>query len=137
MIEIAMITGTLGALLGAIVGSFLATVLVRWPAGESALAGRSRCDGCRRTLAPFELVPVLSFALNRGRCRRCAAPLDRTHLRVEIAAATISGTAFALVSPPAAFGWSGLALGLLLPRLPALRHFLVPAPPPFRPSPSP
>src|SRR3546814_19624501 len=67
MIEIAMITGTLGALLGAIVGSFLATVLVRWPAGESALAGRSRCDGCRRTLAPFELVPVLSFALNRGR----------------------------------------------------------------------
>src|SRR3546814_3506716 len=79
MIEIAMITGTLGALLGAIVGSFLATVLVRWPAGESALAGRSRCDGCRRTLAPFELVPVLSFALNRGRCRRCAAPIDRTH----------------------------------------------------------
>src|SRR3546814_155711 len=114
MIEIAMITGTLGALLGAIVGSFLATVLVRWPAGESALAGRSRCDGCRRTLAPFELVPVLSFALNRGRCRRCAAPIDRTHLRVEIAAATIAGTAFALVSPAAAFGWSVLGWGLLL-----------------------
>src|SRR3546814_18504832 len=105
MSGMAMSTGTLGALRGAIVGSFLATVLVRWPAGESALAGRSRCDGCRRTLAPFELVPVLSFALNRGRCRRCAAPIDRPHLRVEIAAATIAGTAFALVSPAAAFGW--------------------------------
>src|SRR3546814_12661919 len=75
---------------------------------------RSRCDGCRRTRAPFDLVPVLRFALNRGRCRRCAAPIDRTHLRVEIAAATIAGTAFALVSPAAAFGWSVLGWGLLL-----------------------
>src|SRR3546814_19722168 len=117
MSGMAMSTGTLGALRGAIVGSFLATVLVRWPAGESALAGRSRCDACRRTLAPFELVPVLSFALNRGRCRRCAAPIHRTHLRVEIAATTLAGTAFSLVSPAAAFGWSLLVCGLLTPAM--------------------
>ncbi|RIA45572.1 type 4 prepilin peptidase 1 [Hephaestia caeni] len=126
MIETATIIAPMGALLGALVGSFLATVLVRWPAGESALTGRSRCDGCRRPLTPAELVPVLSFALNRGRCRCCATPIDRTHLHVEIAAAAIAGAAFALASPPAAFGWSVLGWGLLLLALLDWRHFWLP-----------
>src|SRR3546814_20829906 len=66
------------------------------------------------------------MALNRGRCRRGAAPIDRTHLRVEIAAATIAGTAFALVSPAAAFGWSVLGWGLLLLAMLDWRHFWLP-----------
>jgi leader peptidase (prepilin peptidase)/N-methyltransferase len=62
-----------GFALGAIVGSFLATVLVRWPEGRNPLTGRSQCDGCGRTLGGAELVPLLSFLAFRGRCRRCGA----------------------------------------------------------------
>jgi leader peptidase (prepilin peptidase) / N-methyltransferase len=77
------------ALLGAIAGSFLATALIRWPRGRSVLAGRSRCDACEAVLGPFELIPLLSYLVRRGRCRRCAAPIDARHFAVELAAAAI------------------------------------------------
>ena len=66
----------LATVLGAIVGSFLGAALVRLPRGESVVAGRSRCDGCGRALAPAELVPVLSYLALRGRCRACRARID-------------------------------------------------------------
>ena len=69
-----------------IIGSFLAVVAMRWGSTESALAGRSRCDSCRHTLAPAELVPILSYAVQRGRCRVCAAPIPILHPAMEIAA---------------------------------------------------
>ncbi|RZM07808.1 MAG: hypothetical protein EOP68_13065, partial [Sphingomonas sp.] len=39
-------------LVGAIVGSFLAALVVRWPEGRSVMRGRSACDACGRTLRP-------------------------------------------------------------------------------------
>lgn len=104
------IGGAAGGLLGAIVGSFLATILIRWPAGRGALGGRSACDGCGRTLQAGDLIPVLSFLLVRGRCRQCGARIDLSHIGMELAAAAIGAIAFvahpmplALVS--AGFGW--------------------------------
>ena len=94
----------LGFLLGAVAGSFLATVLVRWPQQRSVLRGRSSCDSCAATLRPVELVPLLSFLVQRGRCRVCRAAIDRRHVALELAAAATGALAFAL-SP----GWAGLA----------------------------
>ncbi|HYI42846.1 MAG TPA: prepilin peptidase, partial [Sphingomicrobium sp.] len=99
-----------GAVLGAIVGSYVATLCLRWPRGAQASTGRSRCDACGRTLEPLELVPVLSALAARGRCRSCGARIDRFHLRVELAAAAIGALAL-LISPDlrgaalALFGW--------------------------------
>ena len=45
----------LGGLLGLVIGSFLATLLIRWPKGEPALAGRSRCDACGAAIDPRHL----------------------------------------------------------------------------------
>lgn len=107
-----------GFILGAIVGSFLATILVRWPRGESVLAGRSRCDGCGRSLRAIELVPILSWAMQRGRCRTCGARVDGRHVAVEIAAAII-GLVAALAFPwpmalaTALLGWWLLILAAL------------------------
>ncbi len=67
----------LGGVLGLVIGSFLATILVRWPKGENALAGRSRCDACGTVLRARELVPILSWLVRRGRCRACGAWIDR------------------------------------------------------------
>ncbi len=107
-----------GFLLGAIIGSFLATILVRWPRGESVLGGRSRCDGCGRTLRALDLVPILSWLVLRGRCRTCGARVDGRHVTVEIAAAAI-GLVAALAFPwpmalaTALFGWWLLILAAL------------------------
>ena len=78
----------LGALLGLVIGSFLAVLTARWPQGE-AITGRSRCDVCGVQLGVVDLVPVLSFLWLRGRCRRCGAAIDRRHLAIELAGALV------------------------------------------------
>jgi leader peptidase (prepilin peptidase)/N-methyltransferase len=106
------------ALLGAIVGSFLATLVVRWPEGRSVVRGRSACDGCGRTLAVRDLVPLLSALASRGRCRTCGGRIDPVHGRVELACAAV-GLAAGLAAPwpqavaGAAFGWLLVALAAL------------------------
>ncbi|WP_028965611.1 prepilin peptidase [Sphingomonas phyllosphaerae] len=104
--------------LGAIIGSFLATTAIRWSQGRSVKYGRSSCDGCSRTLRSSELVPLLSWLVARGRCRTCGAGIDPLHSLIEAGCALV-GMAAALVAPPAialagaAFGWLLLLLAVM------------------------
>ncbi len=105
-------------LLGAIIGSFVATLVIRWPEGRSVLRGRSHCDSCDAMLGARDLVPLVSAALARGRCRHCAAPIDPRHWQIELTAALIGVLAGLAVPGPvaiagAAFGWLLLALAAL------------------------
>ena len=100
----------LAVILGAAIGSFLATIVIRWPQGRSVVAGRSACDKCDRTLEPRDLVPILSWSLARGRCRTCGTRIDRRHLAAEAGSAMIGIAAiFAHPMPLAAvtaiLGW--------------------------------
>jgi leader peptidase (prepilin peptidase)/N-methyltransferase len=116
----------LGAVAGAIAGSFAATLLVRWPQGLQASRGRSRCDGCSTALRPLELVPVLSYAAQGGRCRHCNAAVDARHPAFEIAGALIGAVAFLAASGPLA-GLAGALLGwwlLLIAALDFEHHWL-------------
>lgn len=106
------------ALLGAVIGSFLATIVIRWPQDRSVVGGRSACDRCHATLTARDLVPLLSFAAARGRCRHCAEPIDWTHPQIEFAALLIGGLAGLAVPGPiglagAVFGWLLLTLAAL------------------------
>ena len=107
----------LGALLGLVAGSFLSTLVVRWPKGES-LGGRSRCDGCGRVLGVLELVPLVSALAARGKCRSCGAAIDRRHGVLELAAALVG--LLAMLASPGAMGLSGAILGWALLALLAL-----------------
>jgi leader peptidase (prepilin peptidase)/N-methyltransferase len=104
--------------LGAILGSFIAALVIRWPQGRSVMHGRSACDACGRTLGAGELVPLLSFVVQRGRCRGCGAAIDLRHWGIELAGVAI-GVAAGIVSPDsggiagALFGWLLLALAAL------------------------
>jgi len=108
----------MGAGLGLIAGSFLATVSLRWPQGRSVLGGRSACESCGAALRPHELVPLLSWAMQRGRCRRCSARIDPRQPAIELAAALIGGVALAAHPGPlglvtALFGWWLLLIAIL------------------------
>lgn len=117
MVEMLLWPVLLG-LLGAVIGSFLATLVIRWPAGRSVLRGRSHCDGCGVSLGARNLVPLLSAALARGRCRRCGAPIDSRHWQIELGCVAIGALAGWAVPGPvglagAVFGWLLLTLAAL------------------------
>ncbi|MGN6375733.1 MAG: prepilin peptidase [Sphingomonas sp.] len=104
--------------LGAIAGSFIAALVIRWPEGRSVMSGRSACDACGRTLGPAELVPILSALWLRGRCRGCGAAIDPRHWQIEVTAAVIGAVAGLAV--PGAAGVAGALFGWLLLALAAL-----------------
>lgn len=91
-------------LLGAILGSFIATLVLRWPEGRSVARGRSSCDACGKTLTAVELMPILSSVVQRGRCRACGTSIHVAHHRIELAALAV-GAGAGWVAP----GWEGLA----------------------------
>lgn len=115
----------LAALIGLVVGSFIATLVLRWPEGRSVL-GRSRCDGCGRSLGALDLVPLLSALASRGHCRTCKAAINPFHGRVELGSALIGAVALVLV--PGTAGWLWALFGWLLLPLALLdaRHFWLP-----------
>lgn len=114
-----------GALLGLIAGSFIATLVIRWPKRER-LGGRSRCDICGQTLGPRDLVPLLSGFASGGKCRFCGARIDGRHLATELTAALIG--AIACTVSPGAVGFAGALFGWQLLALAALdaEHFWLP-----------
>src|SRR5262249_35454603 len=88
------------AVFGLIFGSFLNVCIYRLPRGESIVAPRSHCPHCGSTVRWYDNVPLLSYALLRGRCRRCGAPISAVYPLVEALTAAILVVAFAV------FGWS-------------------------------
>lgn len=81
-------------LLGIIIGSFLNVVIFRLNTGKSMVNGRSICMICNRILRWYELIPILSFVLQRGKCRRCKEKISYQYPLVEF----ITGLIFLLIA---------------------------------------
>ena len=77
---------------GTVIGSFLNVVILRFESDEP-LTGRSHCPKCGRTLTWKELVPVLSYLVQRGKCIDCEERISIQYPLVEFA----TGILFALV----------------------------------------
>ena len=89
-------------LFGLVVGSFLNVCIYRLPRDESVAWPGSRCTSCGRPLAWFENIPVLSWAVLRGRCRTCRARVSAQYPLVELV------TALLFVGAYFAWGWTPL-----------------------------
>jgi leader peptidase (prepilin peptidase) / N-methyltransferase len=116
------------AIAGAIAGSFIATLCVRWSRGEQATVGRSRCDSCNRELSVVELIPIVSWLYTRGRCRSCGARIPGLHPSIEIAAAALAAIAVALQSNVHGTALALFWLLLVAPAVLDARHHWLPDP---------
>lgn len=93
------------AVFGLIIGSFLNVVIYRFHTGRS-LNDRSHCLSCGHALTWYELVPVFSYLVLRGRCRYCSSFIPYRYLLVE----SLTALAFMLAYLKA---WNGVELILL------------------------
>jgi leader peptidase (prepilin peptidase) / N-methyltransferase len=132
----------IAGVLGAMIGSFLNVCILRWGAEpkESVVSPRSRCPRCRKGVAWYDNLPVISWLILRGRCRGCGQPISVQYPLIELATAGIwaymawrhgltlealRGAVFATILLgigmtdarayliPDEFSWGGLGIGLL------------------------
>lgn len=95
---------TLWFIFSACIGSFLNVCIYRVPREQSIVRPRSRCPSCERPIAWRDNIPLLSYLLLQGRCRRCRVAIHWRYPAVELLAALLS------VAVVSRFGWNAQAL---------------------------
>ncbi len=70
-------------------GSFLNVCIHRIPREISVVLPHSACPHCHQPIKPYDNIPVLSWVLLRGRCRRCGAPISPRYVAVELITACL------------------------------------------------
>lgn len=81
---------SVSAVFGAVMGSFLNCAAWRIAHNESFLTGRSHCPSCGHILGPSELIPVLSWVFQKGRCRACGEKISIRYPLTELFCALIT-----------------------------------------------
>lgn len=71
-------------LLGLLIGSFLNVVIFRVPRGDSIVTPGSHCPACGHALRVWELIPVISFLIQKGQCRNCQSRISWRYPAVEL-----------------------------------------------------
>jgi len=89
-------------IVGLVIGSFVALVVDRLPRHESILTPPSHCIACSASIKPYDNIPVVSYAILRGRCRACGTRTPPRDASVELA----TGVLFVLLAWRASSVWS-------------------------------
>lgn len=109
------------------IGSFLNVVAARVPLRRSVVSGRSACMGCGHGIAWYDNIPVVSYAVLRGRCRSCGARISPLYPAVELATALLVAACFLVFGPSGEAAVAALfCVALVTLSAADLRHRLVP-----------
>jgi leader peptidase (prepilin peptidase)/N-methyltransferase len=112
---------------GLVLGSFLNVVIARLPERRSLWTPRSACPGCGAPIAWYDNVPLLSFAILRGRCRACAMPIPWRYPLVEAITAALLALAWLEFGPTPEFVVATALLAALVAITAIdLRHQIIP-----------
>ena len=79
------------ALIGLLLGSFLTVVVDSVPRGSSVVRPGSECGNCGLRLGPLDLVPLLSWLVLRGKCRRCRMSIGIEPVVLELSTCLLFG----------------------------------------------
>ncbi|MGM0900242.1 MAG: prepilin peptidase [Bacillota bacterium] len=85
---------------GITLGSFYNVVGLRVPAGKSIIYPGSSCPTCGHKLKAWELIPVLSYFIQGGKCRGCQSRISPIYPSIEF----LTGVLFA--TAPLVVGWN-------------------------------
>jgi leader peptidase (prepilin peptidase) / N-methyltransferase len=85
---------------GLVLGSFYNVVGLRVPEGKSIVAPRSSCPNCGHQLTALELIPVLSFLIQRGKCRECKVGISPVYPMFELLTGVLFASAYLII------GWN-------------------------------
>jgi leader peptidase (prepilin peptidase) / N-methyltransferase len=112
---------------GAAIGSFLNVCIHRIPAEESVVHPGSRCPGCRAPIAWYDNVPIVSWLVLGGRCRRCRTRIASRYPFVEAATGGLALLALWRLgaTPPALVAFAFTAALLLITFI-DFDHFFIP-----------
>ena len=81
-------------ILGCCIGSFINVIFYRFPRNQSILFPRSFCPKCESKIRWFDNIPLLSWVLLSGKCRKCNQKINLTYPLVEFLTGTIFSFCF-------------------------------------------
>lgn len=124
-------------IIGLAVGSFLNVVIYRTVHGDSAFRGRSYCDHCKKPIAWYDNIPLISFLLLQHKCRYCGNPIPWEYPALEFLTGAlfvwwyfIGSTFFQLTIRPLVFiqplFWLMVGIILLVIFFSDLSYYLIP-----------
>lgn len=120
-------TSLLAFVYGAVVGSFLNVCIHRMPRRESVINPPSHCPSCGTRLRVRDLVPILSFLIQRGRCRYCGSLISWRYTVVELATGGYFAAATAVLGVNLdTFLVLALAAALIAAFFIDLEHYIIP-----------
>ena len=100
-------------LFGASIGSFLAAFTYRYPR-KLSMKGRSFCDACKTKISWYDNLPLLSFLLLEGKCRKCQAKISLRYFLIELAVALGFLVLFLLFPGSFLFLWAVFAISVAI-----------------------
>jgi leader peptidase (prepilin peptidase)/N-methyltransferase len=83
-------------ILGLVMGSFFSVVGTRVPKNESIVKPRSHCENCNHILKWYELIPIISYVIQRGRCTKCKTKLSLSYPLIELLNGFLFSLSYAL-----------------------------------------
>ncbi len=87
-------------LFGSCIGSFLNVCIHRLPQEKSIIKPRSHCPKCNTTIKWYDNIPLLSYLLLGGKCRKCSVKIPIRYPLVELITSILIGVLYLF------FGWS-------------------------------
>jgi leader peptidase (prepilin peptidase)/N-methyltransferase len=84
-----VIEALIALLFGLLIGSFLNVCIHRWPRNRSVVKPRSHCVRCRKPIAWYDNIPLVSYLVLGGRCRHCGAKISLRYPLVEFLTAML------------------------------------------------
>ena len=79
---------------GTLMGSFLTVIGLRLPKNENFITTRSHCDNCGHVLSMTEMVPIISYIIQKGKCRHCNKKIDALSTYIELFTGVLYAAAY-------------------------------------------
>jgi leader peptidase (prepilin peptidase)/N-methyltransferase len=112
---------------GAMIGSFLNVCIVRLPEERSIVRPRSHCPSCGHEIAWYDNLPMLSYAVLRGRCRGCGIRISPLYPVVELLTGALAVALWMRLGTTLAFaGYFAFAAALVTITFIDLDHQIIP-----------